>query len=135
VAWAKVYVRTKWHLHASSRLATIDMGRKLGAVPLLGEELGPHVTQHRLQGRGLPPYQVTSQFIQLFGHNGHGLKIGGCAPLGGGGARSPSNTMSPGLRHTSVPSGILMHQALWPQLTWTENLGLCRFFQESRVSV
>jgi len=27
------------------RLATIDMGRKLRAVPLLGGELGPHVTQ------------------------------------------------------------------------------------------
>jgi len=41
------------------RLATIDMGRKLGAVPLLGEELGFHLTQCRL-GRGLSPYQVAS---------------------------------------------------------------------------
>jgi len=40
------------------RLATIDMGRKLGAVPLLGE-LGPHLTQCGL-GQGLPPYQVAS---------------------------------------------------------------------------
>jgi len=30
-------IRTKWHLDQSSRLATIDMGRKLGAaVPLFG---------------------------------------------------------------------------------------------------
>ena len=36
VAWAEVYFRTKLRLHPSSRLATIDMGRKLGAVPLLG---------------------------------------------------------------------------------------------------
>jgi len=40
------------------RLATVDMGRKLGAVPLLGE-LGPHLTQCGL-GQGLHPYQMTS---------------------------------------------------------------------------
>jgi len=42
-------------LHPSNRLATIDMNRKLGFVPLLGE-LRPHLTQRRL-GRRLPPYQ------------------------------------------------------------------------------
>jgi len=47
--------------------------------PFLGRgELGPHLTQSRL-GRGLPPYQVASWFIQLFGHNRRGPKIGGCA--------------------------------------------------------
>ena len=30
VAWAEAYLHTKWHLDASSRLATIEMGRKLG---------------------------------------------------------------------------------------------------------
>ena len=30
MAWGEVFFRTKWHLHPSSRLATIDMGRKLG---------------------------------------------------------------------------------------------------------
>ena len=37
VAWAEVYFRTKWRLHPSRRLATIDMGQKLGggAVPFL----------------------------------------------------------------------------------------------------
>ena len=39
------------------RLVTIDMDRKLGAVPLGG--LGPHVAQCGL-GRGLPSYQVAS---------------------------------------------------------------------------
>ena len=45
----------------SDRLATIDMGRKVGAaVPLsVRGELRPHLTQCGL-GRGLPPYQVTS---------------------------------------------------------------------------
>jgi len=37
VAYAEAYLRTKWHLDPCSRLATIDVGRKLcGAVPLLG---------------------------------------------------------------------------------------------------
>jgi len=29
-AWAKAYLRTKWHLDPSSRWATINMGRKWG---------------------------------------------------------------------------------------------------------
>jgi len=49
------------------RLAAIDIGRKVGiAVPLYVGELGLYVTQCRL-GRGLPPYQVASWPIQLFG--------------------------------------------------------------------
>jgi len=40
------------------RLATMNMGRKLGGgCASLGDELGPHVTQCGL-GRGLPPYKV-----------------------------------------------------------------------------
>ena len=51
MAWGEVYFRTNWYLHPSSRLATIDMGRKLGELrSLLGEtELSSHLTQH---GRG-----------------------------------------------------------------------------------
>ena len=37
MAWAKAYVRTKWHLDPSSRLATTDMARNLVAVPFAGE--------------------------------------------------------------------------------------------------
>jgi len=48
-----------------------------------------------------------------FGHNRYGPKIGGLCPLGGAGF--PSNTMSPGLTPTFVPSGILIHPAIWPQ--------------------
>jgi len=60
VAWAEAYLRTKWHLDPPNRLATIDMGRKLGDLPLLEErELGPNLTQCCLD-RGLPPYQVAS---------------------------------------------------------------------------
>jgi len=34
VAWDEAYLRTKWNLDPISRLATIDMGRKLGALHL-----------------------------------------------------------------------------------------------------
>ena len=37
------------------------------------------------------------------------------------GAGSVSNTKSPALRPTSIPSGILMHPAVWPQQKWAEN--------------
>jgi len=81
LAWAKVYIVTKWHLDPSSQLATKDMGRKLGsAVPLWG-------------------------------------------------AGSTSNTMWPGTRPASIPSGILIHLAVWPQQTWAKNWGLmCPFY-------
>jgi len=91
------------------------MGRKLGALPFLGEgELGPHLTQCCL-GQGLPPYQVASCSIHPFGRNGYGPKIGGCAPMGRVG--SPSNTMCLGLRPTCMPSFILIHPTVWPQCT------------------
>ena len=46
VAWAEAYLLTKWYPDPSSRLAKIDMGRKVGdAVPLSVGELGPHLTQ------------------------------------------------------------------------------------------
>jgi len=46
-----------------------------------------------------------------------------------GGAGSPSNpnTMSLGPRPTSLPSGILIHPAIWPQQISAENGGLCPF--------
>jgi len=40
---------------------------------------------------------------------------GAAVPLSMGGAGSPSNTMLPGPRPTSVPSGILIHPTVWPQ--------------------
>jgi len=51
-----------------------------------------------------------------------GRKVKGLlCPLFGVGAGSPSNTMLPG--PTSLPSGILIHPAVWPQQTWAENWG------------
>jgi len=40
---------------------------------------------------------------------------------GGGRVGSLSSTKSPGTRPTSIPSGILIHPAVWPQQTWAEN--------------
>jgi len=60
VAWANVYFRTTWRLYPSSRLATIDMNRKLeGCAPFRGGELRLHLTQCRM-GRCLSKYQVAS---------------------------------------------------------------------------
>jgi len=50
-------------------------------------------------------------------------KCGGAVSLSVGGAWSPSSTMSPGPRPTSVPSGVLIHLAVWPQWTWAEKWG------------
>jgi len=43
------------------------------------------------------------------------------------GVGSPSSTMSPGPRPISVPSGILIHPAVWPQQTWAKNRGYAPF--------
>jgi len=77
-------VTIKWHLDPSSRLATTNMGRKLGgSAPCWGGGAGSPLAQCCL-GRGLHPHQVTSWSIQRFGHNRHGLKIGGCPFFGEG---------------------------------------------------
>jgi len=44
-----------------------------------------------------------------------GQKVGAAVPLSVGGAESPSSTMWPEPRPTSVPSGILIHSAVWLQ--------------------
>jgi len=41
--------------------------------------------------------------------------------FGEGRAESPSNTKSPGLRPSSIPSGIFIHAAIWPLQIWAEN--------------
>ena len=42
-------------------------------------------------------------------------KIGGGCSRFGEGELGPHLTLSPKLRPTSVPSGILVHKAVWPQ--------------------
>jgi len=99
-------------------LITIDMGRKLGCCAPFGGKLGLHLTQCGL-GWVLPSYQVASWSFQVFGHNRHGPKSGDCTTFRRE-PRSPSNTMSPELRPTLVPSGILIHPAIQPQQTWAK---------------
>jgi len=80
------------------------------------------------RGRGLLPYQVATSSIQPFGHNRHGPKIECALFLGVAG--SPSNTKTPGPRPTSIPSGILVHPAVWPQRTLVKNWGLAPLGEE-----
>ena len=54
---------------------------------------------------------------------GMGRKRGDCTPFFVERAGSPSSTMWPGPRPTSVASGILIHPAVWRQQTWVENWG------------
>ena len=102
----------------------------MGALCPFRAELGASLIQCGL-GRGLLPYQVASSSIQPFGRNEHGPKTGWwCVPSVLGVAGSPSNTKSPGPRPTSIPSGILMHPAVWQQYKSAKNWagGLCPLF-------
>jgi len=84
IAMAETYLRAKWHLGPSGRLATIDTGRKLGVLlPFWGRELGPHLTQCRL-GRAKWHLDPSS--------HRDGRKIGGSAHFWGGGAICPHLT-------------------------------------------
>ena len=47
----------------------------------------------------------------------------------------PMNTMWPGSRPTFVPSGILIHPAIWPQQTWPKLGMLCPFLGGSWVPI
>jgi len=88
-------------------------------VPLsVGRELGPHLTMPpgaraetylRTKWHLDPSSRLTT--IDMDRNLGWGLL---CPFKGGGGAGSLSNTMSPGRRPTSVPSGILIYPTVWP---------------------
>jgi len=83
VAWAKAYLRTKWYPNASSHLATIHIGRKVGAtVPLLEGGMGPHPTQCGL-------YLDPSSRLATINMD---RKVGGCCALSGRGELGPNLT-------------------------------------------
>ena len=52
---------------------------------------------------------------------GRKLAEGGSASFRGRAAGFPYSTMSLGPRPASLPSGILIHPAIWPQQIWAEN--------------
>jgi len=88
------------------RLATIDMGRKLGDMSLWEEgKAGPHLTQCRL-GPGLPPYQwypdASSSLVTI----DMGQKLGACVPffLGGGLSSRLTQSLGRGLPPYQVAS-------------------------------
>ena len=98
-------------------------GPKRGGLlcPFRGE-LGPRLIQCGLNR----VYFRTTWHLHPFRHLATidmGRKTGGCAPFRGRGAGYPSNTMSLGLRPTSLASDILIHPAIWPQQTWAKHLG------------
>jgi len=86
------------------------------------EELGPHLTQC---GLGCSNWHLDPSNCLTITDR----KVGVLCPLVGG-AGSPSNTMYPGPRSTSLPSSILIHSAVWPQQTWAKNWGSCAPLRE-----
>ena len=56
------------------------------------------------------------------------MGVGLLCPFPWAEAGSPSNTISPGPRPTSVQSAFLIHPAVWPKQTWTENWWSCALF-------
>ena len=78
-----------------------------------GGELGPNLTQCHL-GQGLPPWHPDPS--SHLGTTDIGLKVGAAVSLLWGNW-VPSNTMRPGARPTSIPSGTLIHPTIWPQYT------------------
>ena len=122
VAWGEAHLHTKWRHYPSSRLATTDMGRKLGAEPLWGSCVP---IQHDVAGPR--PISVPSGILihpAIWPQQTQVNNWGDSAPFWGGGAGSPSNTMWPGPRPICIPSFILIHPAIWPQQIWAKNWGL-----------
>jgi len=71
--------------------------------------------EHRSHlSRGLPPYLAVLVHTVVWPQRTL-AENWGSAPFLGRGAGSPSSTMRPGLRPTSMPSSILIHQGVWPQ--------------------
>jgi len=109
----RAYLHTKWYLDPSSRLATIDMGPKVrgccapfwGSWVPISHNVASAKAYLRTKWHLDPPSRLATTDM--------GWKFGGCVPLGGGAGFS-SNAMWPGLRHTFILSGILIHPTVWP---------------------
>jgi len=113
VAWAEVYLCTKWHLDPSGPLAIIDMGQKSGGgcALFIGEAGSPSNTK----SHGSRPISIPSGILvhpvvwrQLTLAENWGL----CMHLALG-----EGELSPRLRPISVPNDIPIpvHTTVWPQ--------------------
>jgi len=126
VAWAEAYLPAKWHLDPSSRLATIDMGRKLGGCAPFSWGGGAGFPSNTKS----PWPRSTSVPSDIFIHPAvwpqkTWAENWGCLLVSffGWRAGSLSNTKSLWPRPTSISSRILIHPAVWSQWTWAENWG------------
>jgi len=97
------------------RLGTMDMGRKLGAVPPFWGR-GPGSLSSTLSLGSRPTFLPSDILIhraiwpqQIWAENW------GLCPFRRGVPGSPSNTMWPGPRPTYLPSFIWIHLTVWPQ--------------------
>ena len=118
VAGAEAYLHANYQLHSSSRLAAINMGRKLGggSAPFRG---GGAWSPSNTKSPWPRPTSTPSDILihaaiwpqQIWAENW------GLCPFGGGGAGSPSNTVWPGPRPTCVPNFVLIRSTVWPQCT------------------
>jgi len=125
-------IRAEWHKSSAvaamgDRLATTDMVRKVrAAVPISVQGAGspsntmspgPRPTSVPTAEWHLDSYSLLTTTHQR--HNKHRQKIGGCTFFfwGGGGLVPIYNTMWSGQRSIFVPSGILIHPAVWPEYT------------------
>jgi len=117
VAWAEAYLPTKWHLDPSSCLATIHMGRKVGGGCCAPFQRGAGSPSNTMWPRPRPTSVLSGIDPSSPLSTIHGPKKwrGCCAPFCG--ELGPHLTVSPGLRPISLPSGSLIHPAVWPQQT------------------
>jgi len=96
-------------------LATVDIGQKLrrGCAPL-----GVSWAEAYLRTKWhLDPssHLATTDKPKIGGLSPPFLNVGELGPR--------LAQCGPGPRPTSIPSGILIHAAIWPQYTWAENWG------------
>jgi len=100
----EVYLRTKWHdLDPSLPFGHKGMGRKVGVLcPFLGGAGSPsNNTMSPGPRTSVPSGILIHPGVWHFGLNRHGRKLGCCSQFGGAG--TPSNTMSSGLRFRIHP--------------------------------
>jgi len=92
----EAYLHTKWRLDASSRLATIELGRKLreGAPPPFRRGLGPHLTHKVALAEANLHAKCHLDPSSCLATINMGRKLGGSARFWGGGL-GPHLTQSP----------------------------------------
>jgi len=106
------------------------MGRKLGRLyPFLGRRAGfPSSIMWPGPRPNSMPSAILNQSSRLTTID-MGRILGGLRSLFGQCQveLGPHLTQSTGPRPTSIPCGILIHPAIWPQQIWAENWWLCPF--------